>query len=541
MSKSPYHEVADLVNQVLESKKQKNLKSFVYRADGSLKVSTQTFAIVSKILQNVDTLQTIQEQCRLSAKNKGLLYVLLFELLMSPNRSIRGGGALKRMLMKQEATLRSALMECCPSFTGNCDFSKHSFPHRFLRVNKCKTNVLDVIRKLKEMGVTVYADQHVPDLLVVPASVTSRVLSNVDLTDAVILQDKSSCFPALCLIEGYSDAVTNKIGDCLDACAAPGNKTSHLIALLQSSNPKCTVYALDRDKERCSMLQHRMEKLLDDRSRIIVQHKDFLSTDPLEYSTVTAILLDPSCSGSGIYGRAQDATENRIGKLSNFQTTMLKHAMSFPNVTRIVYSTCSVHFQENEAVVSECLANNDRKDWQVVTPICLQGWKHRGQHASKADLDHPGRPSLATDETEALIRVGKDDDTNGFFVCCLQRKVSSTDKSQQKAKKDQVTSWCNPNEKLGIPFYCGEFSEANFQSADEPAENDSNHDKVEVKDSSILLAKKLKTRVVSRQEPVTLNGGNPIKKKKAKKLDWKRRQREQKLTRLHKQPIKSST
>ena len=43
-------------------------------------------------------------------------------------------------------------------------------------------------------------------------------------------------------------------------------------------------------------------------------------------------------------------------RLRNFQITALKKAMSFPNVRVIVYSTCSLHKEENESVVAEALA-----------------------------------------------------------------------------------------------------------------------------------------------------------------------------------------
>ena len=47
--------------------------------------------------------------------------------------------------------------------------------------------------------------------------------------------------------------------------------------------------------------------------------------------------------------------EARLKKLSNLQCRMLAHASRFRNVRRIVYSTCSVHVQENELVVRRIL------------------------------------------------------------------------------------------------------------------------------------------------------------------------------------------
>ena len=85
-------------------------------------------------------------------------------------------------------------------------------------------------------------------------------------------------------------------------------------------------------------------------------HRDFLTIDPLkekEFADVTAILLDPSCSGSGVRCKrpeleAEDSDESeseRVKRLANLQAMILRHALSFPSVEVVVYSTCSV-FQQ---------------------------------------------------------------------------------------------------------------------------------------------------------------------------------------------------
>ena len=43
-------------------------------------------------------------------------------------------------------------------------------------------------------------------------------------------------------------------------------------------------------------------------------------------------------------------TEDRLRRLANLQAMLLRHALSFPAVRRVVYSTCSVTEQENEQV-----------------------------------------------------------------------------------------------------------------------------------------------------------------------------------------------
>jgi putative methyltransferase len=129
-----------------------------------------------------------------------------------------------------------------------------------------------------------------------------------------------------------------------------------------------------------------MEQLVPTKQlRVVMQHLDFLKTDPSNYPSVRSILLDPSCSGSGIFtspdGHAGEVNDpSCMESLSNFQLVALKHGMSFPQVKRIVYWMCSLHEQENEGVVVQALQVNP--DWQLVAPACLKHWKRQGRRVA---------------------------------------------------------------------------------------------------------------------------------------------------------------
>src|SRR5688572_15499333 len=118
-SRSPYHQAADLVNRIMvdhndpSNNKEPNLKAFVYDAKtGNLTCSTKTYALVSKMLAHrAALLEIAQHYDYFHAKNKGLLYVLLCELLFGQNQTIVGGGALKRQIMQQEASMRRHLKD----------------------------------------------------------------------------------------------------------------------------------------------------------------------------------------------------------------------------------------------------------------------------------------------------------------------------------------------------------------------------------------------------------------------------------------------
>jgi len=162
-----------------------------------------------------------------------------------------------------------------------------------------------------------------------------------------------------------------------------------------------------------------------------------LAPDDQKYSTVTHILLDPSCSGSGIVNRLdhlleteeEGGQEDRLNKLAAFQLLMIRHAMQFPSVTRIVYSTCSVHATENEHVVREALKTEEALSgrFNLASPSdILPRWPRRGR---KDEMDDPAH-------AQSVIRCSPGDDaTNGFFVSLFVRATAQKRKQMDTPTK----------------------------------------------------------------------------------------------------------
>lgn len=143
-------------------------------------------------------------------------------------------------------------------------------------------------------------------------------------------------------------------------------------------------------------------------------NQDFLKVDPQnsEYKEVKYILLDPSCSGSGMVCLRDELPETqedgRLQALAAFQLHCLNHALQFPQLERIVYSTCSIHSQENEEVVTACLQRNP--GFRLVH--LLPDWPERGHEPLTQCL----RASTAKTRT------------HGFFVAMLERRPAQSDK-----------------------------------------------------------------------------------------------------------------
>jgi putative methyltransferase len=462
-----------------------------------------------------------------NVRNNGLLYILAYELLLGPNKCIRGGGALKRLLGKKEAALRSALSQVQQSET--CPSVGVSFP-RYVRVNTLLSDLEKVVSSLKSQHKLLHVDAHVPDLLVLPPA-TSLHEHKLVKSGMVVLQDKSSCFSALCLIHGNNQLLE---GDYLDACAAPGNKTSHLAALIaQQSQTHGKVFALDRSSTRCALLQRRMEQLVPPKhSSVVTQHLDFLKTDPCDYSNVRGILLDPSCSGSGIFTspdrQAEETDPSRMESLSNFQLVVLKHAMSFPHVQRIVYSTCSLHEQENEGVVLEALKANP--DWQLVAPACLEHWKRRGHTVA----------GLTEKQAQCLIRADRGDETNGFFVAYFERK------STRRVETDSLEKMLKIVQPKGIAVYNGEFATTttttlttNVKEGDRKVTGETCME--DQGRSETLGAPTVAKSEKYKQKSHASSKEKAIGRKRAKKLSWKQKQMEQKIRRIEKRKGNDST
>lgn len=301
---------------------------------------------------------------------------------------------------------------------------------RWVRINTLKTTLAeqlqttfseyeslarpeDVVNATKSL----YIDQNVPSLLAIPLTV-DIIKTRAYQEGLIILQDKASCFPAHLLDPDTTDI-------CLDACAAPGNKTTHLAAILCEKGADSVIYACDRDRERSKLLQSMVEKAGADAYVKLLAGQDFLGIDPTmqPWCNVNALLLDPSCSGSGIIGRGepteqgQNKEHERLEALSKFQLRLLRHAFGFPKARKITYSTCSVHAQENEDVVVKALAHSDDEElgWRIVRREeqieGMRAWPLRGD------------PAFPTQLSEACIRCRKDspEGTQGFFVAAFSR------------------------------------------------------------------------------------------------------------------------
>jgi 16S rRNA (cytosine967-C5)-methyltransferase len=133
----------------------------------------------------------------------------------------------------------------------------------------------------------------------------------------------------------------------LDACAAPGGKTGHLLEKAQS---KITLIAADLEADRLARVKENLDRL-----KLNAQLLQADLTQPhsaLEADSFDAILLDAPCSATGVIRRHPDIKylrrEEDIAALTQVQGQILKACWRLLKPGgRMVYATCSVLPDEN--------------------------------------------------------------------------------------------------------------------------------------------------------------------------------------------------
>lgn len=360
-----------------------------------------------------------------------------------------------------------------------------------------------------------HIDTHIPNLLALPSTSKLSKLTAYQ-NGSIILQDKASCFPAYILNPRPGE------GDIIDACAAPGNKTTQVAALLQydaGSTPKSRVWACERDKGRSVSLKKMIDMAGAAEIVNIKAEQDFLKLNPKKppWDMIGSLLLDPSCSGSGIVGRdemlnvvlpkkqinvfdkskslkrkrkirsesphisddlekasvtAKDDTATlsaRLVALCTFQLKLLLHAFQFSKAHKVVYSTCSLYSQENEHVVIKALHSSIalQRRWRILRRdeqvSGARAWPIRGDSNACQDLSGIDGVRDLPVIAESCIRCEKGtmDGTQGFFVAAFVRDDDQN--GSHTGGNDPLSAIANPIVSVDASNFQGEESDTDLE------------------------------------------------------------------------------
>merc|ERR1711865_1138275 len=222
-----------------------------------------------------------------------------------------------------------------------------------IRVNTLKARRRDVAQALINRGVNLdpLAKWSKVGLRIVDSTIPIGATPEY-LAGHYILQSASSFLPCISLAPQPGEKV-------LDMASAPGGKTTYLAALMKNSG---NLFANDFKKDRVKGLTANIHRL-GVRNAIVLNHdgRDF----PKVMGGFDRILLDAPCSGTGVIAKdhnAKQKLESEIKKCSHLQRELLLAAVDSIDVNSatggyVVYSTCSMLVEENEAVLDYVLKN----------------------------------------------------------------------------------------------------------------------------------------------------------------------------------------
>ncbi|KAF8478633.1 NOL1/NOP2/sun family RNA met [Russula ochroleuca] len=270
---------------------------------------------------------------------------------------------------------------------------------------------LEPIGKWTNVGLQVFESS-------IPIGATPEYLSG-----HYMLQAASSFLPVIALSPQPHERV-------LDMASAPGGKTTHMAALMQNTG---IIFANDSNKARTKSLTANVHRL--GCKNVVV-----CSYDGREFPKVMGgfdrVLLDAPCSGTGVISKDAgvkiNKTERDFALLSHLQKQLILCAIDSINPASktggyLVYSTCSVSVDENEAVVDYALR------------------KRPNAHLVDAGLEfgRPGFPSYRGKSFHASIKLTRRfyphvHNMDGFFVAKFKVTRRAKQAKQDSEEKNDI-------------------------------------------------------------------------------------------------------
>lgn len=270
-------------------------------------------------------------------------------------------------------------------------------PLQTARVNTTKITREECSKRLLEEGFQLELSPIIPEAI---RALKGNLASSAAFKEGLLtIQDESSMLVAYALGAAKDEIV-------LDACAAPGGKSTHIAEKMKNSGQ---VISLD-------LHEHKV-KLINDNARRLELHNIQTRTmdsrqaaENFPPESFDRVLLDAPCSGLGVMRRKPDMKytkkEQDIFQLSNIQRDLLESVSSLVKKGGVlVYSTCTVDREENENTVADFLKHHP--DFE-------------GDTNFKDRMPEAVRPLIMGFDLQVLPQ---DFGSDGFYIACLRKKV----------------------------------------------------------------------------------------------------------------------
>lgn len=269
-------------------------------------------------------------------------------------------------------------------------------PTQSARVNAMKSSVQDLIEVLSKSGVQVESGDLAEDAI---KAVKGNLVQTKAYTEGFLsIQDESSMLVARALGVNSGDSV-------LDACAAPGGKTTHIAERLNGTG---VVQSLD-------LHDHKIKLILSQANRLQLENVKVdaldsrLAGERFESESFDKLLVDAPCSGFGVIRRKPDIKYSKnpadVSKLATLQLSILDSVSPLlKKGGTLVYSTCTIDQEENSDVVDEFLKNHP--EFELDESVIER-------------LPEQVKPYVKRAQLQLLPHYFG---TDGFYIACLRKK-----------------------------------------------------------------------------------------------------------------------
>jgi 16S rRNA (cytosine967-C5)-methyltransferase len=281
-------------------------------------------------------------------------------------------------------------------FTESLLISNNKLPDFSIRVNTLKITKDQLIEQFNQNEIEFKKAKYIDEALILQ---NPSGISKMDefKKGYFAIQDESSMLVARILDPKPGELV-------IDVCSAPGGKTTHIAQLMGNTG---TVISRDLHMHKINLINEAVKRL----GINIVRAEQFDATvlDENYIKKADRVLVDAPCTGLGIINRKPDIKWSKTledkKEITKIQLKILKTASEYVKYGgTLVYSTCTIEWDENEGIVREFL--RDKNEFYL------------------EDITSNISPKIekATAKEGFIQLFPNIDDVDGFFIAKLKRK-----------------------------------------------------------------------------------------------------------------------
>ena len=268
--------------------------------------------------------------------------------------------------------------------------ANNAIPQTVVQVNTLRITAAELAEKLKEENVEAQPHGWLPDCLVLSGTGDLEKLESFR-KGLFYVQDAAAKLSVLC-------AQIPQGAKVLDCCAAPGGKSFAAAVLGAGAIVSCDVH------------QHKVDLIRNGAQRLELTNIEAMQQDATEFRPewerqMDVVIADVPCSGYGIIRKKPDIRYKdpaTMADLPQLQLQILKNQAGYVKPGGVLlYSTCTLVWEENEGNVKRFLADNQ-----------------------EFTLEELVLPSVFPANAAGMLRlIPGEYDTDGFFIAKLRRKA----------------------------------------------------------------------------------------------------------------------